>query len=69
MEKKIAHSEQKAQALRAWLQGQSEGQRGEEGVRRLVRLSTERRLPEALEEEQARGLGRGRDESPGQKSG
>ena len=30
MEKKIAPSEQKAQALRALLQGQAEGQSGEE---------------------------------------
>lgn len=53
MEKKIAPSEQKAQALRAVLQGQAEGQSGEELLSLLVRLSTERILQEALEQEQA----------------
>ena len=56
MEKKIAPSEQKAQALRALLQGQAEGQSGEELLSLLVRLSTERILQEALEEEQAVAL-------------
>ena len=62
MEKKIAPSEQKAQALRALLQGQSEGQSGEELLSLLVRLSTERILQEALEAEQAVALGRNRYE-------
>jgi transposase-like protein len=69
MEKKIAPSEQKAQALRALLQGQSEGQSGEALLSLLVRLSTERILQETLEEEQATALGRGRYESRGEKSG
>ena len=63
MEKKIAPSEQKAQALRALLQGPGEGQSGEELLSRVVRLSTERILPEAVEQEQARALGRGRYEA------
>ena len=53
MERKIAPSEQKAQALRALLQGQAAGQSGEELLSLLVRLSTERILQEALEQEQA----------------
>jgi hypothetical protein len=53
MEKKIAPSEQKAQARRALLQGQAQGQSGEELLSLFVRLSTERILQEALEEEQA----------------
>jgi hypothetical protein len=57
MEKKIAPSEQKAQALRALLQGQAEGQSGEEVLSLLVRLSTERILQEALEQEQGVGAG------------
>ena len=69
MEKKIAPSEQKAQALRALLQGQAEGQSGEELLSLLVRLSTERILQEALEEEQAVALGRGRYEARGEKVG
>jgi putative transposase len=69
MEKKIAPSEQKAQALRALLQGQAEGQSGEELLSLLVRLSTERILQEALEEEQAVALGRGRYEARGEKAG
>ena len=48
MEKKIAPSEQKAQALRALLQGEAEGQSGDELLSLLVRLSTERILQEAL---------------------
>jgi len=47
MEKKIAPSEHKAQALRALLNGQAEGQSGEELLSLLVRLSTERILQEA----------------------
>jgi len=69
MEKKIAPSEAKAQALRALLQGQSEGQSGEELLSLLVRLATERILQEALEEEQAVVLGRGRYEARGEKVG
>jgi transposase-like protein len=69
MEKKRAPSEQKAQALRAVLQGQAEGQSGEEFLRLLVRLSTERILQEALEQEQAVALGRGRYEARGEKVG
>jgi transposase-like protein len=69
MEKKIAPSEQKAQALRELLQGQAEGQSGEELLSLLVRLSTERILQEALEEEQAVALGRGRYEARGEKAG
>jgi hypothetical protein len=53
MEKKRAPSEQKAQALRALLQGQTEAQSGEELLSTLGRLSTERVLQEALEHEQA----------------
>ena len=60
MEKKIAPSEQKAQALRAVLQGQAEGQSGEEVLSLLVRLSTERILHEAVEQEPAMARGRGR---------
>ena len=63
MEKKIAPSEQKAQALRALLQGQTDAQSGEELLSTLVRLSTERVLQEALEQEQAEALGRGRYEA------
>ena len=48
MEKRIAPSEHKAQALRAVLQGQLDGQRGEELLSMIVRLSTERILQEAL---------------------
>ncbi|MGE0826902.1 MAG: hypothetical protein AB7P18_32835 [Candidatus Binatia bacterium] len=60
MEKKIAPSEQKAQALRALLQGQTDAQSGEALLSTLVRLSTERVLQEALEQEQSAALGRGR---------
>jgi putative transposase len=69
MEKKIAPSEQKAQALRALLQGQAEGQSGEERLSLLVRLSTERILQAAVEQEQAVALGRGRYEWRGEKVG
>jgi hypothetical protein len=60
VEKKIAPRERKAQELSALMQGQLEGQRGEEVLSTLVRLSTERVLQEALEQEQAEALGRGR---------
>jgi putative transposase len=69
MEKKIAPSEGKAQALRALLQGQTEAQSGEELLSTLVRLSTERVLQEAWEHEQAEALGRGRYEARGEKLG
>jgi putative transposase len=69
MEKKIAPSEVKAQALRALLQGQTDAQSGEELLSTLVRLSTERVLQEALEHEQAEALGRGRYEARGEKLG
>lgn len=73
MEKRIAPSEQKAQELRALLQGQTEGQSGEELLSLLGRLSTERILQEALEHEQAVALGRGRYETrregPGYRKG
>ena len=69
MEKKIAPSEQKAQALRALLQGQAAGQSGEERLRLWVRLSTERILQGALEQEQAGVLGRGRYEARGENGG
>jgi putative transposase len=62
MEKRIAPSEQKAQELRALLDGQSEAQSGSEWLSALVRLSTERVLQEALEQEQAETLGRARYE-------
>ena len=69
MEKKIAPSEVKAQALRALLQGQTDAQSGEELLSTLVRLSTERVLQEALEQEQAEALGRGRYEARGEQAG
>jgi transposase-like protein len=69
MEKKIAPSEHKAQALRAVLQGHLDGQSGEELLSTIVRLSTERILQEALEHEQAQALGRGRYEARGEKLG
>jgi putative transposase len=69
MERKIAPSEQKAQALRALFNGQGEGQSGDELLSLLVRLSTERILQEALEQEQAEALGRGRYEARGEKVG
>jgi putative transposase len=62
MQERIAPSEQKAQELRAMLQGQSEAPSGEELLSTLVRLSTERVLQEALEHEQAEALGRARYE-------
>lgn len=73
MEKRIAPSAQKAQAVRALLAGQTEVENGEEVLSTLVRLATERVLQEALEEEQAAALGRGRYESrrenPGYRNG
>ena len=69
MEKKRAPSEQKAQALRALLQGQSDAQSGEELLSTLVRLSTERVLQEALEQEQTTALGRERYEVRGAQIG
>jgi transposase-like protein len=69
MEKKRAPSEQKAQALRTLVQGQTDAQRGEELLSTLVRLSTERVLQEALEHEQAEALGRGRYEARGAQLG
>ncbi len=69
MEKKIAPSEQKAQALRALFHGEFDGQSGGELLSTLVRLSTERILQEALEHEQAEVLGRGRYEARGEKVG
>jgi putative transposase len=62
MEKKIAPSEKKAQELRALLAGEGEAQSGGELLSALVRLSTERMLQEALEQEQAEHLGRARYE-------
>ena len=41
------------------MQGQLEAQSGEELLSTLVRLSTERVLQEALEDEQAAGVGAG----------
>jgi putative transposase len=62
MSQRIAPSEHKAQELRALLEGQSETQSGGELLSALVRLSTERMLQEALEQEQAELLGRARYE-------
>jgi hypothetical protein len=69
MEKTRAPSEQKAQALRALRQGQAEGPRGEDLLSLWVRLSTERIWQEAVEQEQALALGRGRYEARGEKVG
>jgi putative transposase len=69
MEKKIAPSEVKAQALRALLQGQTDAQSGKELLSTVVRLSTERILQEALEQEQAEALGRGRYAARGEQLG
>ena len=60
MPRKIAPSEQKAQEMAQWLEGQSRANNGEELLSTLVRLSTERVLQEALEQEQAEALGRDR---------
>jgi putative transposase len=73
MSQRIAPSEGKAQELRALLQGQSEAQSGEELLSTLVRLSTERVVQEASEQEQAEELGRARYErrtgTPGYRNG
>jgi transposase-like protein len=69
MEKQRAASEQKAPALRALLHGQTDAQSGEELVSTLVRLSTERVLQEALEQDQTAALGRGRYEARGEQLG
>jgi putative transposase len=73
MKSRIAPSAVKAQELRAMLQGANESQSGEELLSMLVRLSTERVLQEALEQEQAQTLGRGRYErregAPGYRNG
>jgi transposase-like protein len=59
---KIAPSERKAQEIAQWLEGQSDVPNGEELLSALVRLSTERGLQEALEQEQSEALGRSRYE-------
>ena len=69
MEKKIAPSERKAQEIEALVQGHLDAQNGEELLSTLVRLSTERVLQEALEEEQAQALGRRRYERGGNELG
>ena len=63
MEKKRAPREQKAQAVRALVQGQTDAQRGEDLLSTLVRLSTERGLQEALEQEHTTAVGGGRYEA------
>lgn len=62
MARKIAPSEAKTQAIAQLFNGQSEAGSGEELLSALIRLSTERVLQEALEQEQAETLGRGRYE-------
>ncbi|MGE0679321.1 MAG: IS256 family transposase [Candidatus Binatia bacterium] len=62
MSQRIAPSEHKAQELRAMLEGQAQAQSGSELLSALVRLSTERILQEALEQEQTETLGRARYE-------
>ena len=62
MEKKRAPRERKAQEIQALVQGQLDAQNGGAILSTLVRLSPECGWPEALEEAQARALGRGRDE-------
>lgn len=69
MEKQRAPSEGKAQALRALLQGQREAQSGEEFLSPVGRLSTERVVQEAVEQDQAAALGRGRYEARGEQPG
>ena len=69
MEKRIAPSAVQAQELRALLQGQPDVQSGEELLSLLVRLSTERVVQEAVEDEQAVALGRGRYEPRGEGQG
>jgi len=60
MTRKIAPSAQKAQELAPWLAGQNDVQSGEEVLRALIRLSTERVRQEALEQAQPEALGRSR---------
>jgi transposase-like protein len=62
MPSKIAPSEAKTQEIVQLFNGQSEAGSGEELLSALIRLSTERVLQEALEQEQAETLGRGRYE-------
>jgi transposase-like protein len=62
MTRKIAPSAQKVQELAQWLAGQSDVHNGEEVLRALIRLSTERVLHEVLEQEQTEALGRSRYE-------
>jgi putative transposase len=62
MSQRIAPSEQKAQELRAMLAGQTQARSSSELLSALVRLSTERILQEALEQEQTETLGRARYE-------
>jgi transposase-like protein len=62
MTRKIAPSEQKAQELAQWCEGQSDTHSGEEVLSAFGRLSTERVLQEALQQAQAEALGRGRYE-------
>jgi transposase-like protein len=59
----------KPQELQALVQGQLEGQSGEELLSTWVRLSTERVLQEAWEDEQALALGRERYERRGGQQG
>jgi hypothetical protein len=66
---KIAPSERKAQEIAQWLEGQSETQRGEALLSALVRLSTERVLQEALEQEQTEALGPEPLQTPGDAPG
>jgi len=58
MTRKIAPSEQKAQELAQGFEGQSAPHSGEELWRAFVRLSTERVLQEALEQEHTEALSR-----------
>ena len=69
MEKKRAPSEHQAQAWSAVLHGHTDAQSGEEVVSLLVRLSTERVVQDAVEQEQAEALGRGRYEARGESQG
>jgi len=62
MEKTRAPSERKAQELQAFVQRQLNAQSGEDFLSPLGRLSTERVVPEAVEEEQAAAVGRERYE-------
>jgi transposase-like protein len=62
MPQKIAPSAVKAQELAALLQGQTAASSGEELLSTLVQLATERLLQDALEQAQAKMLGRSRYE-------